>query len=59
MGVNMYSLNQQEIQSKLTPIVLSAYASRHMTPDLYSNTLDCFSAVIDATILRKSLKVLI
>ena len=52
----MKAFNRDTLQTELKEKVIEAYTKRNSPPDLYSNTLDCFSAVIDATLLSKSLE---
>lgn len=51
----MKAFDRDALKIALKDKVIEAYKKRISPPDLYSNTLDCFSAVIDATLLGKSL----
>ncbi|MFT4293594.1 Eco47II family restriction endonuclease [Enterobacter sp.] len=44
------TFNRDAIKSVLRPIIVSAYMSRESNSDLFRNTLDCFSCVIDASV---------
>lgn len=51
----MKAFDRDALRIALNDKVIEAHIKRNSPPDLYSNTLDCFSAVIDATLLGKSL----
>ena len=55
IGHQMKAFDRVVLKAALKDKVVEAYKKRNSPPDLYSNTLDCFSAVIDATLLSKSL----
>lgn len=44
-----------KLKEALKDTITSGYLARHSKPDIYKNTLDCFSAVLDAKILGKNL----
>lgn len=44
------AFNHEAVKNVLRPLIRSAYASRDSTSDLFRNTLDCFSCVIDASV---------
>ncbi len=52
----MKAFNREKLKTSLKQKVITAHVKRNSPPDLYSNTLDCFSAVIDATLLSKPLE---
>lgn len=52
----MSVFNRDKVKEVLKPIVKSTYEAQNKERDLHSNTLDCFSAVIDATVAGKTLE---
>lgn len=46
----MSIFDRDKIKEVLKPIVQSTYEAQQQEKDIYSNTLDCFSAVIDSSI---------
>ena len=51
----MEFFDRAKIKEVLENDIIDAYRKRNNPPDLYSNTLDCFSAVIDANLLNITL----
>tara|TARA_B100000686_G_scaffold350719_1_gene447459 strand:+ start:2022 stop:2750 length:729 start_codon:yes stop_codon:yes gene_type:complete len=54
--VEITAFNDQKLKSSLSKLIINAYKGRTGDVDLYSNTLDCFSAVVDSVILDISLE---
>ena len=51
--MQLTAFNRDELKSCLKPLIKKAFAGRtNKEVDLYSNTLDCFSAVVDSVILN-------
>ena len=50
------AFDRQRLKSSLSKLIINAYKGRTGEVDLYSNTLDCFSAVVDSVILGISLE---
>lgn len=46
----MSVFNRDKVKAILKPIVESTYKAQQTEKDIYSNTLDCFSAVIDSSV---------
>lgn len=46
----MSVFNRDKVKAILKPIVENAYKDQQTEKDIYSNTLDCFSAVIDSSV---------
>ncbi|EMO5716916.1 Eco47II family restriction endonuclease [Enterobacter bugandensis] len=44
------AFNREAVKNILRPIITSAYMSRESNSDLFRNTLDCFSCIIDASV---------
>ena len=50
------AFDYMKVKGALRQTIISCYRGRHADPDIYKNTLDCFSAVLDAKILGKDLE---
>lgn len=46
----MSVFNRDKVKAILKPIVESTYKAQQTEKDIYSNTLDCFSAIIDSSV---------
>lgn len=49
--MDLTAFDESKLVQTITPLVLRAYDGRTKEQDIYRNTLDCFSAVLDAVIL--------
>lgn len=52
----MSVFNRDKVKAVLKPIVESTYEAQQKEKDIYSNTLDCFSAVIDSSVRGSTLE---
>jgi len=52
VAMELTAFNREQLKSRLEKLVINAYIGRTSDVDLYRNTLDCFSAVVDSVILN-------
>ncbi len=53
--MKLTAFDRETLKNNITDSVVKAFKGRKENPDLYSNTLDCFSAVVDCVILNVSI----
>ena len=54
--LKLTAFNRQKLKSSLNQLIINAFNGRTGEVDLFSNTLDCFSAVVDSVILNISVE---